>query len=169
MNDGAPGLDNARITYVKQASTTKQRAICNVILEITNKHPSEWETFVKTGLVVPLFKKVQRDDINNFRGVCLLSMASRILARIMASRLKIWAEAVVVLDENQDGFRIGRSTADVAQICVRLHEEARLYVNESNSTNPGHLWQHFWILRRHTHESTDQFYGTCSLVICLYC
>ena len=41
-----------------------------------------------------------------------------------------------VLDENQDGFRIGRSTADAAQICVRLHEEAWLYVNESNSTEP---------------------------------
>ena len=55
-------------------------------------------------------------------------MASRILARVM--------EAVGVLDENQDGFRIGRSTADAAQICVRLHEEAGLYVNESNSTEP---------------------------------
>jgi len=63
-------------------------------------------------------------------------MASRILARIMASRLRIWAEAVGVLNENQDGFRIGRSTADAVQICVRLHEEAGLYVNESNSAEP---------------------------------
>ena len=41
-----------------------------------------------------------------------------------------------VLYENQDGFRIGRSTADAAQICVRLHEEAWLYVIGSNSTEP---------------------------------
>ena len=41
-----------------------------------------------------------------------------------------------MLGENQDVFRIGRSTADAAQICVRLHEEAGLYVNESNSTEP---------------------------------
>ena len=75
VNDGAPGLDNVRIAYVRQASTTTQKAICNVILEMTNKHPSEWETLVKTGLVVPLFKKGQRDNINNYRGVCLLSMA----------------------------------------------------------------------------------------------
>ena len=136
VNDGAPGLDNVRITYVRQASTTTQKAICNVILEMTNKHPSEWETLVKTGLVVPLFKKGQRDNINNYRGVCLQSMASRILARVMASSLRTWAEAVEVLYENQDGFRIGRSTADAAQICVRLHEEAGLYVNESNSTEP---------------------------------
>ena len=57
-------------------------------------------------------------------------MASRILARVMASRLEIWAEAVGVLDENQDCFKIGRTTANAAQICVRLHEEAGLYVNE---------------------------------------
>ena len=117
MNEGAPGLDNVWITYVRQASTTIQKTICNVILEETNKHPSEWETLVKTGLVVPLFKKGQRDNINNYRGICLLSMASRILARVMASRLRTWAEAVVFLDENQDGFRIGRSTADAAQMC----------------------------------------------------
>ena len=40
VNDGAPGLDNVRITYVRQASTTTQKAICNAILEMTNKHPS---------------------------------------------------------------------------------------------------------------------------------
>ena len=97
-----------------------------------HKHPSEWESVAKTGLVVPLFKKGQRDDINNYRGVCLLSMASRILARIMASRLRIWAEKIGVMDENQDGFRVGRSPADVAHICMRLHEEAGLYVIESN-------------------------------------
>ena len=136
VNDGAPALGNVRITYVRQASTMTQQAICNIIRKMINKHPSEWETLVKTGLVVPLFTKRQRDNINSYRGVCLLSMASRTLARVMASRLRTWAEAVGVLDENQDGFRIGRSTADAAEICVRLHEEAGLYINESNSTEP---------------------------------
>ena len=85
MNERAPGLDNVRIMYVKQASNTTQKAICNVLLKMTNKHPSEWEALMKTGLVVPLFEKGQRDDVNNYRGVCLLSMASRILARVMVS------------------------------------------------------------------------------------
>ena len=58
-------------------------------------------------------------------------MASRILARIMVSRFRTWAEKIGVLGENQDGFRVGSSTADAAQICMRLHEEAGLYVNES--------------------------------------
>ena len=60
VNDGAPGLENVQISYVRQSSTTTQKAICNVILEMTNKHPSEWKTLVETGLVVPLVKKGQR-------------------------------------------------------------------------------------------------------------
>ena len=47
---------------------------------MANKNPCEREEMVKVGLVVPLFKKGQRDDLNNYRRVCLLSMASRILA-----------------------------------------------------------------------------------------
>ena len=133
VKDGAPGLDNVRIMYIKHASTTTQQAVCTVILDMANNHPNEWESVVKTGLVVPLFKKGQQNDSNNYRGVCLLSMASRILARIMASRLRIWAEKIGVIDEHQDRIRVGRSTADVVQICMRLQEEAGLYVNESNS------------------------------------
>ena len=38
-----------------------------------------------------------------------------------------------VLGEDQDCFRIDRSTADSSQICVRLQEEVFLYVNESTN------------------------------------
>ena len=133
VKDGGPGIDNVRVSYIRLAGKTTQEAVCNVIMDMVNKDPCEWEEMVKIGLVVPLFKKGQRDDINNYRGICLLSMASRILARIMASRPRQWAEAVGVPGENQDGFRVGRSTADATQICIRLHEEAGLYVNEKNS------------------------------------
>ena len=73
--------------------------------------------------MVPLFKKGDREDKNNYRGVVLLAMASRILARVMARRLTWWSEQMGLLDENQAGFRSGRSTADVVQIMGRLHED----------------------------------------------
>ena len=47
-------------------------------------------------------------------------MGSRILARIAAKRLDVWAEKVGILDDNQAGFRRGRSTAVVVQVMVRL-------------------------------------------------
>ena len=50
-------------------------------------------------------------------------MGSRILAKIMSKRLREWAEHLKVLDENQSGFRAGRSTADATQILVRITED----------------------------------------------
>ena len=51
-------------------------------------------------------------------------MGSRIVARIVACRLKDWAEAMGLMDDNQAGFRGGRSTADATQMMVRLQEDA---------------------------------------------
>ena len=50
-------------------------------------------------------------------------MGSRILARIAVKRLRVWAESVGILDDNQAGFRRGISTADVVQVMVRLEED----------------------------------------------
>ena len=41
----------------------------------------------------------------------------------MANRLRIWAEKLGLLDDNQAGFRVGRSTADVTQVMNRIHED----------------------------------------------
>ena len=51
-------------------------------------------------------------------------MGSRIVARIVACRLKDWAEDMSLLDDNQAGFRSGRSTADVTQVMMRVQEDA---------------------------------------------
>ena len=73
--------------------------------------------------MVPLHKKGDREDKNNYRGVVLLAMASRILARVLAKRLAGWAESMGLFDENQAGFGSGRSTADVVQVIGRMQED----------------------------------------------
>ena len=42
---------------------------------------------------------------------------------MVAKRLGVWTEKIGKLDENQAGFRKGRSTADVAQVMVRMQED----------------------------------------------
>ena len=64
-------------------------------------------------------------ELNNYRGVCLLSMASRILARIMATRVREWIEDIKYIDDKQCGFRAGRSTADASQVLIRVNEEVQ--------------------------------------------
>ena len=83
----------------------------------------KWEGALKIGMVIPLFKKGDKDNPGNYRGICLRSIASRILTRILANRLRIWVEKLNLLDDNQSGFRKDRSTADATQIMIRIQEE----------------------------------------------
>ena len=50
-------------------------------------------------------------------------MCSRVLRRVIAKRVGRWAEHLKLLDENQAGFRKGRSTADVVQVMQRIQED----------------------------------------------
>ena len=96
------------------------------LIQFMFKNPAEkWEESLKIGLVISLFKKGDRNNCNNYRGVCLLSMGSRILARILADRLRIWSEKMALLDDDQSGFRKTRSTADVTQVMYRIQEDTQ--------------------------------------------
>ena len=74
-------------------------------------------------IIVALFKKDDRIDVNNYYGVFLQSVCSGVLARLIAKRLSRWAERLGLLDNNQAGFRLGRSTADVVKMMVRVLED----------------------------------------------
>ena len=76
------------------------------------------------GIVVPLHKKGDRNLRDNYRGVVLLAIGSRILAQIMVNRIRIWAEKLDMLDDDQSGFQKGRSTAYATQVMIRIHEDA---------------------------------------------
>ena len=69
---------------------------------------------------MPLHKKGDRNARDNYRGVVLLAMGSRILARIMANRIRMWAEKMELFDDDQSGLRKGRSTADSTQVMIRM-------------------------------------------------
>ncbi|KAI8519281.1 hypothetical protein Bbelb_025380 [Branchiostoma belcheri] len=123
MTDSAPGEDGVRLRYILDACEEVQERVIEIVRFMFEKRANEWEASVKSGIMVPLFKKGDRKDVNNYRGVCLLSMCSRVLARVIAKRLSRWAEWLGLLDDNQAGFRKGRSTADVVQMMVRMQED----------------------------------------------
>ena len=63
------------------------------------------DDIVKVGFITPLHKKKEANDTpDHFRGVCLLPMISRLLARVMATRLRDWSEEFGALYDNQNGF-----------------------------------------------------------------
>ena len=71
-------------------------------------------------------------------------MGSRILSKVLTKRLRTWSEKLKILDENQSGFRGGRSTADATQLLVRITEDSddlrkrrtHLKLPEDDSSDP---------------------------------
>ena len=99
MKDSSPGKDGVRLSYILKGGPAIFNDVVKLVRFMFNNSADNWETSLKTGLVIPLHKKGDINDPNNYRGVCLLAMGSRILARIMADRLRIWSEKLQLLDD----------------------------------------------------------------------
>ena len=77
----------------------------------------------KNAIIVPVHKKGDRTVCGNYRGIFLLSVAGKILARILLNRLLAVAEEV--LPESQCGFRASRGTIDMMFCARQLQEKCR--------------------------------------------
>ena len=90
--------------------------------------PESWTT----GLIVKLPKKGDLSDCNNWRGITLLSITSKILSRIVHRRISETLD--IHLRQEQAGFRPGRSCSEhiftLRQILEQSHEwNSSLYIN----------------------------------------
>ena len=73
-----------------------------------------------------LYKKGDRSNCNNFRGISLLSHVGKVLANTITIRLmSAFCEANDILPEEQCGFRPGRSTVCMLFVVRRLQELGR--------------------------------------------
>ena len=96
-------------------------------LENYGKHLQVVAKTIESGCGYTSAKKGDRKNPNNYRGVCLLPILSRILARILATRLRNWAKYIGELYENQAGFRQAWSTADAIQILYAYRRTQNSY------------------------------------------
>ena len=70
--------------------------------------PKEWTL----GEIIPLHKKGDKANVQNYRGITLLSTLSKLFTRILNNRLTSWAEEYGIYIEAQAGFRQHMSTVD---------------------------------------------------------
>ena len=68
--------------------------------------PNEW----KESIIVPIYKKGDKTDCNNYRGISLLSTSYKIQTNILVSRLTPYIDDII--GDHQCGFRRNRSTID---------------------------------------------------------
>ena len=84
------------------------------------KHlPGDW----RDANIVTIFKKGDKRQCGNYRGISLLSIAGKVLARIILRRLQILAEDI--LPESQCGFHSNRGTIDMIFCARQLQEKSK--------------------------------------------
>ena len=80
---------------------------------------------LRDAVIVTLYKnKGEKSDCSNYRGITLLSIAGKILARVLLNRL-IPTIAEDHLPETQCGFRANRGTTDMVFVLRQLQEKCR--------------------------------------------
>jgi len=78
---------------------------------------------LRDALIVTIFEKGDKTLCGNYRGISLLPIAGKILARILCTRLSHIAEDI--LPESQCSFRPGRGTVDLIFAARQIQEKCR--------------------------------------------
>ena len=122
-NGKACGLDFIRNEFLKNMSQRTLSVVTrlfNVVLR-TGIVPEAW----CIGAIVPLYKgKGPKDDLDNYRGITLLSCIGKLFTSLINKRLTDFLESTGSIGPEQAGFRKGHSTTDHA---FALHMLIELY------------------------------------------
>ena len=118
----APGNDGIPQDLLKHCKTTLLHSLHVLLCQCSQ------EGAVLQGMrdakIITLFKnKGERNDCNNYRGISLLRVIGKVIAKVILIRLQKLPENVY--PESQCGFRAGRSTIDMVISLRQLQEKCR--------------------------------------------
>ena len=125
-NYKSPGIDQIPTELIKTGGKIICCEIHKLIISIWNKEelPDEW----KESIIVPIYKKGDKTDCNNYRGISLLPTTYKVLSNNLLSRLPPYAEELT--GDHQGGFRRNRSTTDHT-FCIRQILEKKWEYSEA--------------------------------------
>ena len=114
---------------------------------LSEETPQDWID----ATLISLYKSSPCDQCGNFRGISLLSVVGKVLARILLDRLVKYV-APLSLPESQCGFHANRGTADMVFTARQLQEKCtehhldlyHCFIDHSkafNTVNRPALWQ----------------------------
>lgn len=104
---GQDGIPNEFYKYSNKEVGNLPRKLFNQIFN-SGQFPESWFKSV----IIPLFKKGDREDPNNYRGISLLDSCSKIFTTVLNKRINLWSETMGRIPEEQARFRHGYSTTD---------------------------------------------------------
>lgn len=123
---GRDGISNKIVKNLQHCFIPFLIALFNQTLEQGN-YPDQWKKI----MIIPIFKRNgSPNDVNNYRGIGLLTTFQKIFNKIIQSRMYEWAEGKRLLPRFQAGFRKNHST--INQVFV-LRTLAEKYLNRQQS------------------------------------
>ena len=89
-----------------------KKSLSKPLSELVNLTFTEgkFPTAIKLGMIVPVYKRGEKSDTNNYRPISLLSNISKIIEKVMYTRLYSFLENNNILYKYQFGFRNNHST-----------------------------------------------------------
>ena len=112
--------------YSDLTSPTSNQILAPYIVKIfnfifsNNIYPTEWSK----GYIIPIPKKGDLTDVDNYRGITIMSVFAKLFSIILNNRLTQWCENSHVYNECQFGLREHKSTTNCIYILQSLISKA---------------------------------------------
>jgi len=84
-NNRAPGKDTIVVELINYGGVMDAVHELTKLIWTTESMPQEWNT----GIICPIYKKEDKLDCNNYRGITLLNNTRKMFSSILNERLKI--------------------------------------------------------------------------------
>eukprot|EP00456_Euglypha_rotunda_P002259 TRINITY_DN1043_c0_g1_i22.p1 TRINITY_DN1043_c0_g1~~TRINITY_DN1043_c0_g1_i22.p1 ORF type:complete len:190 (+),score=3.25 TRINITY_DN1043_c0_g1_i22:121-690(+) len=122
-NGKAAGDDGCMNELLKEGGEGMKEALLVLFQKIwqEEKIPVDWAR----GVIVPIYKDGDRKNVDNYRGITLLSVVGKLYSSILTTRITNWLEEEYKIVEEQGGFRAHRSTSDQIFILKELVQARR--------------------------------------------
>lgn len=119
--DSAPGWDNIPIRFLKIARS-EVVPILNHLANLCFKK-GIFPDALKASIITPIYKSGDRDDIGNYRPISVLPAISKVMEKLINSRLQNYLTKYDIISSSQFGFRKSKSTEDAVTALTTLITE----------------------------------------------
>jgi sorting nexin-29 len=115
----APGIDNFNAELIQAGGQQVHRRLYRLVINIWHQErmPNEWSL----ALICPIYRKGEKLECCNYRGISLLTIVYEIPAAAINNRLTQCAEDLI--EEYQNGFRNNRAATDNIYVMCQILEK----------------------------------------------
>ena len=111
-NKRSTGFDEVPIVLIKEC--VDEFALCFALIINKSIELGEFPKKLKTAIIIPVYKKGEINNIQNYRPISLLSVFSKIIEKVLANRIFCFLDKHNLITNCQHGFRSKCSTETAA-------------------------------------------------------